>query len=420
MTGYTSSIDFPTTTAAIQPTIGGGNIDAFVTSLNADGSALIYSTYLGGSGDDAGNCIVLDSKDHAHITGVTASSNFPTTAGAFQTICGGFYDTFIIKISFVSSVLNEISLTPNVLSNGSSGTGTITLTSAATSNTAVTLESSDLAVTVPVNVIVLAGNTTASFNVTTTAVLVNTSVTISATFNGIIKQAALLGTPSKLISVKLLPISIVGGKTSKGTVTLSAIAPIGGFVVSLSSSSTGITTVPASVTVLAGLKTATFTITTSPVGTVSASAITASFGGSSKSANLSVTPPALTSVSLKSTAVIGGISTIATVKLTGNAPVGGLTIDLNSSAPTVASVPANVTIPAGAISATFTVTTVPVSANMTIGIHAIYNGVNKAANLTVKAPVITSLSLKPTTVKGGAQNSVGTVTLPEMRHLEIS
>ena len=84
---------------------------------------------------------------------------------------------------------------------------------------------------------------------------------------------------------------------------------------------------------------------------------------------------------------------------------------MNSSAPSIVTVPSSVTVPAGAISATFPITTVPVSANVTVGIHGIYNSVNKAANLNVKAPVISLIKLNPTIVKGGVQNSTGTVTL---------
>src|SRR5207249_6061547 len=57
---------------------------AFVTKLNASGTALVYSTYLGGSGGDSGASIAVDSSGNAWITGYTASTNFPVTANAFQ------------------------------------------------------------------------------------------------------------------------------------------------------------------------------------------------------------------------------------------------------------------------------------------------------------------------------------------------
>jgi hypothetical protein len=91
VTGTTNSSDFPTTAGAFQTTFAGGinGGDAFVTELNATGSRLVYSTYLGGSGDDDGAGIAVDGAGNAYVTGTTSSTNFPTTAGAFQTSHGG-------------------------------------------------------------------------------------------------------------------------------------------------------------------------------------------------------------------------------------------------------------------------------------------------------------------------------------------
>jgi len=88
VTGLTSSANFPTTPGAFQPvspepypyTSG----DAFVTELNPTGSALVYSTYLGGSQSDWGNAIVLDAFGSAYITGTTTSTDFPVTSDAFH------------------------------------------------------------------------------------------------------------------------------------------------------------------------------------------------------------------------------------------------------------------------------------------------------------------------------------------------
>jgi len=81
VTGYTSSTDFPTTSGAFQTncnTSPGSCEDAFVAKLRPDGSALVYSTYLGGSGDDGGTGIALDPAGNAYVTGSTESSDFPT------------------------------------------------------------------------------------------------------------------------------------------------------------------------------------------------------------------------------------------------------------------------------------------------------------------------------------------------------
>src|SRR5207302_858871 len=98
VTGYTGG-SFPTTAGAYQTTFGGGATDAFVTKLNALGSALLYSTYLGGSGYDVGKGIAVGATGNAYVTGYTTGS-FPTTARAYQTTYGGgYYDPFVTKIA---------------------------------------------------------------------------------------------------------------------------------------------------------------------------------------------------------------------------------------------------------------------------------------------------------------------------------
>src|SRR5207237_6772046 len=85
VTGNTYSTDFPTTTGAFQTSNGSGSCcDSFVTKLNAAGSGLVYSTYLGGSSEDAGDGIAVDSQGSAYVTGYTESTDFPTTTGPFQ------------------------------------------------------------------------------------------------------------------------------------------------------------------------------------------------------------------------------------------------------------------------------------------------------------------------------------------------
>jgi hypothetical protein len=94
----------PTTPGAFQPQSGGSHADAFVTKLNAAGSALVYSTFLGGSAYDYGRAIAVDSSGNAYVTGET-SSGFPTTAGAYQTVPGGGDEAFVSKLNATGSAL---------------------------------------------------------------------------------------------------------------------------------------------------------------------------------------------------------------------------------------------------------------------------------------------------------------------------
>ena len=102
VTGDTSSEDFPTE-GAIQPSYS-GNYDAFVTKLNTEGSALVYSTYLGGTSYDDGYGIAVDSSGCAYVTGDTSSEDFPTE-GAIQPSYSGNYDAFVTKLNTDGSAL---------------------------------------------------------------------------------------------------------------------------------------------------------------------------------------------------------------------------------------------------------------------------------------------------------------------------
>jgi hypothetical protein len=119
ISGTTSSIDFPTVNP-LQPAYGGGDRDAFVAKINPSGSALVYSTYLGGSGNDIvggggfayyGRSIAVDGAGSTYVTGGTTSTDFPTTPGAVQTICNGgsgcenFGDGFVARLNPAGSAL---------------------------------------------------------------------------------------------------------------------------------------------------------------------------------------------------------------------------------------------------------------------------------------------------------------------------
>lgn len=113
VTGFTDSANFPTTTNALSRTISGistpagYSIDAFVAELNPGGSNLLYSTYLGGSGPDAGEGIALDSANNIYIAGYTGSANFPTTPNAFQKHLAcpySIYTTYLYANAFVAEI----------------------------------------------------------------------------------------------------------------------------------------------------------------------------------------------------------------------------------------------------------------------------------------------------------------------------
>ncbi len=106
ITGSTSSPDFPTVAPFQASNVGNGSgVDAFVAKLNATGSALLYSSYLGGGSIDHGYAIAVDGARNAYVTGTTISSDFPTTAASFQVNPGGNSDAFVTKINASGSAL---------------------------------------------------------------------------------------------------------------------------------------------------------------------------------------------------------------------------------------------------------------------------------------------------------------------------
>src|SRR5262249_44443162 len=109
LTGATGSETFPTTPDAFQGSFHPGTgVDAFLTEFNATGSALLYSTYLGGTNTDYGADVKLDAAGNAYVTGVTRSSDFPTTPNALDRTFNGdllvfWGDAFVTKFSLTGT-----------------------------------------------------------------------------------------------------------------------------------------------------------------------------------------------------------------------------------------------------------------------------------------------------------------------------
>lgn len=293
--------------------------------------------------------------------------------------------------------VSSISLKPSTVTGGSSSTGTVTIASPAPSGgNEVLLSTSqnppcNLPVSFPTNpVTVPAGSTSTSFTVHTTSTTTSCTAPIYGQSGGATVSANFTVNPGSsdptVSSLILNPTSVSGGSSSTGAVTLSASAPSGGTVVTLSSSNTSVAAVPSSVTVAAGKTSATFTVGTQSVTTTTNVAITATLSSSSRQTTLTVTPGGavtLSSLTLNPTSVSGGSKSTGTITLSGAAPSGGAGVTLSSSNTSVATVPASVTVPAGQSSTTFTVSTSRPSSNTNVTISAVYKGVTKTASLTV-------------------------------------
>jgi len=246
--------------------------------------------------------IVADNGSDMYITGTfdTRWDNGVLNP-AFALLSAGDFE--VVKLGWTPgattpAALNAVSASPNAVTGGTASTGTVTLSAAAPVNGAqVTLSSASGSVTVPASVTVAQGATAATFPIATSAVSSTTVTTINATYAGVTKTATFtVNTPTPpppppvatLMSLTLSRTSVVGGDSLSGTATLAANAPEGGVTVALSSSNPSAAIVPASVTIPAGSKSQSFTVTTIAPKKNTASTISASYAGVTKAMTIAI------------------------------------------------------------------------------------------------------------------------------------
>ncbi len=166
--GYTASPDFPLA-AAVQGAVSGG-YDAFMLELNPAGNSLLFSTFYGGSGQDAANGIALDGLGNVYVAGQTVSSNFPIVGGVQPSILGSI-EAFILKLS--------VGLPPDY-SLGMSPSSQSVAAGANTSYTVTVTPSNGFSGTVSLGVSGLPSGVTGSFNPNTVAGSGSSTLTIDA------------------------------------------------------------------------------------------------------------------------------------------------------------------------------------------------------------------------------------------------
>ncbi len=308
-------------TYAVTATLYGLSSNFSLTNVALQSVALSPASTVGGNSTTA-NTVTLTSAAPASGATITLTSTDTTvaTVPSSATVAGGATVSAPFSISTTAvattthvtikasdgadhttatltvrpAALTAVKLSPKAVTGGKSTTNnTVTLDGPAPAlGDVVTLLSSDpTAAAVPASVTVAAGaNASPTFAITTTAVVSDTPVTISASYNGVTKTADLTVNAPQLASLKLSPATVVGGtSTTHNTVRLNGPAPTGGASVMLTSNSAAATP-PTEVTVAAGATSATFTITTTAVEMSTPVQITATFGGATMMANLTVTP----------------------------------------------------------------------------------------------------------------------------------
>lgn len=339
-------------------------------------------------------------------TTFTIGSTANALGDATLRINGGIARTvnFLPSVTSISSSLTTMTpsktATGTVALNGVGG-GTVTLTSSAPS-----------LLSVPASVYVDPASTSATFTVTSSGTIAATTVvTVTATTGPSSRTMQITVQPTELYAFAFAPATVEGGTSTTGNIYLTNLAPAGGADVTLTNAS-GLVTVPATVTVPAGAATVTFPVGTLAVATTQSVDVSASQGGITKSATLTLQPappPAIATFTLDRTEAYDTQRVNLTITLERAAPVGGASVSLASSYPALTPVAAAVTVPQGQTNLEVPID-LPVGFSGSATITATMSGASKSVTLNVQLIKVASLSITPVSLYG-SQPATGTITL---------
>jgi uncharacterized protein (TIGR03437 family) len=282
--------------------------------------------------------------------------------------------------------VSTLSVTPTSVLGGLNVSATVGLNGTAPpGGVSVGISSDNLNANPPATVSVPFLANSYTFPIPTLLVTASQTCNITATLGRSSQTTQITVIPS--LQLALASTSVVGGSNVSGTVTIADSAPIVGATVNLQSNSVQIAQVPYGVSIPSGGTSAPFTITTAAVTAARTVTITATYEKLAQSATLTVNPPGsptLTGVTVSPDHVTGGTNATGTVTLGAAAPVGGITVNLQSSSLTYAHVPSFVTVLQGATTAPFTISTTHVTSTQTVTITATAGGVTETAVLIVQ------------------------------------
>jgi plastocyanin len=421
-------------TLSPNPVNGGASFTGKVTLNKAAGTSGLKITLASSAPSIATvptSVTVASGATTASFTGKAASVSADTSAKITATDPSNHSDSVTLDVNLPTVRVSSLSISPTAVFPEQTAIGTVTLTAAApSSGFAVKLSSGNLAAGVPSAVTVKAGAKTATFEVFTRPVTSDVSATITATDVDGYKATAKVEVdlPSvRITGLEITPSTVTAANSAKATLTLSASAPTGGFVIKLTTAQTYIG-IPATVTVPAGADTATFTVQTLPVSTAGTATVTGiDKYGYSSAADLTVNVPTvhLTGFTISPASVTGGSTAKGTLTVSANAPTGGFAITL-STMQSFVQVPMTATVAAGSKTATFTIKTSSVSSTSVATITASdVNDYVLSAKLMVTPPatiisMTSSLTFSPQSVTAPAGSIITWSNAAVMEHTATS
>ena len=393
-----STINTPGSTSCSVALTGAASGSGFAVSLSSNNTNLtVPSSVTVASGQTSTTFTATGAQVSTNQTGVVTAS----AAGVTKTS----------TLSLVAPAqLTSLGCAPSTLGSSASSTCTVTLNKPATSAATVALASNSGLLTVPANVTVASGQSSATFTATSGTVSSSQSAIVTATLSGQSQQATIsLAAAAQLSSLTCSPATVNAPGTSTCTAALTAAASSATSVTLLSNNAN--VTVPGSVSIGAGLSSATFTATVAAVTSDQTALLTATLNGVSQTFTLSAAAPAQISSLACAPSTLGSNATSTCTVTLNKAASSAATVSLASSSGLL-TVPASVTVASSQSIATFTASSGTVITSQSAIVTASLSGQSKQATISLAPAVqISSLTCSPSTVNApGTSTCTATLT----------
>lgn len=394
-----------TAPAGAQSWLGGAQQTVTWTNTGPATHVNILFSEDGGTSYGAGTATVLVANTPNDGTQTIFVPQVGTTTGRIivEAVDQAYYNVNSGNITVTPTripILTDFTVASPTVVGGTAFQGTLTLDYSGGGPQDVAISSDKPAIVPAATVTIPANRLTRTFSANTAAVTSDQTVVVSAKHRAVTKTQTIEVT--REVGPALLTVNprvIAGSARAIGTVRLTHPAPIGGVVVSMTDNGPELAVNP-NVIVASGHITQNFTITTYAVNASVVRTVTASRAGRTATFDVTIVPLTIASFTIAPSGVVGGNSATGTVTLNAPAPPSGVTVSLAANS-TVLQVPATLTIPEGSISGTFPVTTSTTSVQVTRTVSMTFKGQKMTRNLVILPADIASISVAPSTVKGG-------------------